>query len=174
MTAPILAQSALAGLQDPGILLLLGAFGIIAMVIAVVALGTGAWVKVTQQEIALKQQMVERGMSADEIIGVLSGAMPRKGVVDLPGACEVVVNIDGEWQPGLVLKSAGDQHFIHLVGTEMSDNQWVTSDRVRFPAQSDGRCGKAGDWSFLAEFARMASGCGNGQTAKPAGVDREI
>jgi hypothetical protein len=174
MAAPILAQSALAGLLDPGFLLLLGAFGIIAMIIAVVALSTGAWVKVSQQEIALKQQMVERGMSADEIIGVLSGAKPREGGVDLPSACEVIVNIDDEWQPGLVLKSAGDQYFIHLVGTEMSDNQWVTSDRVRFPAPTDGRCGKSGDWSFLAEFARMASGCGNGQTAKPAGVDREL
>jgi hypothetical protein len=178
MAATILAQTALAAWQDPGILILLGAFGIIAMIIALVAVSTGAWVKVSQQELALKQQMVERGMSADEMVAVLSGTKPEKEsleqTVDHPCASEVVVNIDDEWQTGLVLQRSGDQFFIHLVGTEMSDNQWVTVDRVRFPATTDGRCGKAGDGSFLAEFARMATGCGNGQRAKPSGVDQDL
>jgi hypothetical protein len=171
---PLLAQSASGVLRDPGLLaLMVGLPGIFAVATVWIV----AWAKVSRQEIELKQQMVDRGMTADEIIAVLSGTKPqeepREGGADLPCASEVVVDIDGEWQTCLVLKWEGDRYYVHVVGTEMSDNQWVTRDRMRFPASSDGG-GKAGDWSFLSEFSRMASGCGNGEKAKPVGLDQEI
>ena len=177
MTAPILpllAQSAPGVLRDPGLLALwLGIPGLFA----VVTFWIVTWARVIRQEIALKQQMVERGMTADEIIAVLSGTKPqeehRGGGVDLPCASEVVVDIDGEWQTCLMLKQEDDRYYVHVVGTEMSDNQWVTRDRMRFPASNDGG-GRVGDWSFLSEFSRMASGCGNGEKAKPVGVDQEL
>jgi hypothetical protein len=102
---------------------------------------------------------------------VLTSTKPREQGVELPCASEVVVDIEGEWHTGLILKREGDRYYVHVVGTEMSDNQWLTGDHIRFPASNDGGCGKAGDWSFLSEFSRMASGCGNGEKAKLVGVE---
>jgi hypothetical protein len=178
MNAPILsalAQSALTVARDSGLLaLVVGIPGFFAML----TLWMVVWAKVSRQEMVLKQQMVERGMTAVEILAVLSGTEPqeesREHAVNLPCASEVVVDIDGEWQTGLILKRDEGRYFVHVVGTEMSENQWVTGDRVRFPAPSDPRCDKAEDRSFPSGFARMASGCGNGAKAKPVCVDQEI
>jgi hypothetical protein len=118
---PIFAQSWLAFLRDPGLVL---------PVLFFAALFTlPFWIcywhyNVSHRETALKRQMVDRGISADEIIAILAGGKPRQGPpeggVDLPYACEVVVESDGEWHTGLILKRDGDRYLVHFVGTDMS------------------------------------------------------
>ena len=78
MNAPILsalAQTTLRVVRDPGLLaLVVGIPGFFAML----TLWMVVWAKVMRQEFALKQQMVERGMTADEILAVLSGTKPQE------------------------------------------------------------------------------------------------
>ena len=80
--------------------------------------------------------MIDRGMSAEEIVSVLKNQRPGERAVELPCASEAVVEIDDEWQMALILKREGERYYVHVVGTEMSANQWVTWDRVRIPAAS--------------------------------------
>ncbi len=109
------------------------------------------------QVIALKQQMIDRGMTADEIVEVLgppSQALDdlsdkeedEAGVVVGPFAGEVVVEregYEGQWHSALVLRRSGDRYLIHTCpgyeGCELPGNEWVQSDRVRFPAASSGQ-----------------------------------
>ena len=110
-----------------------------------------------QQVIALKQQMIERGMTADEIVQVLGP--PSEALDDLsdeeddeaevvtgPYAGEVVVEregYEGQWHSALVLRRSGDRFLIHTCpgyeGCELPGNEWVNADRVRFPASSSGQ-----------------------------------
>jgi hypothetical protein len=111
-----------------------------------------------QQEIALKQQMIERGMTADEIVQVLGPVSEapadlseeeeddEAGVVDEPCASEVVVERHGAWYPALVLRHRGDRCLVHTCPgyggvVEKSGNEWVKADRVMFPASSSGHDG---------------------------------
>jgi hypothetical protein len=114
-----------------------------------------------QQVIALKQQMIERGMTADEIVQVLGppseagNDLSEKedddaGVVSGPFAGEVVVEREGYegcWQSALVLRRSGDRYLIHTCpgyeGCELEGNEWVKADRVRFPAASSGQDGSS-------------------------------
>ena len=127
-----------------------------------------AWAGVTKlrlkaglkrQVIALKQQMIERGMTADEIVRVLgptSEALDdlskeedhETGVVTGPFAGEVVVEregYEGYWLSALVLRRDGDRYLIHTCpgyeGVEMSGNEWMKADRIRFLASSSGQDG---------------------------------
>ena len=104
-----------------------------------------------QQVIALKQQMIEKGMTADEIVRVLGptsealddlpeeGKDDEAGSVTEPCAGEVVVEQDGEWHSALVLRRNGDRYLIHTCPGYNSavlsgDNiEWVKADRVRCP-----------------------------------------
>jgi hypothetical protein len=115
-----------------------------------------------QQVIALTQQMIERGMTADEIVQVLgppSEALDdlsqeeddeaeegddKAGVVNEPCAGDVVVERHGQWYPALVLRRSGDRYLIHTCpgyggGVEMSGNEWMKVDRLRFAASSSGQ-----------------------------------
>ena len=112
-----------------------------------------------QQMITLKQQMIERGMTADEIVQVLgppSEALDdlseeeddEAGVVSGPYAGEVVVEregYEGTWHSALVLRRSGDRYLIHTCpgyeGCELPGNEWVNGDRVRFRASSSGQDG---------------------------------
>jgi hypothetical protein len=112
-----------------------------------------------QQVIALKQQMIERGMTADEIVQVLgtpSEALDdlsdegkdEEGVVSGPFAGEVVIEregYEGQWHSALVLRHNGDRYLVHTCpgyeGCELPGNEWVQADRVRFPAPSNGQNG---------------------------------
>jgi hypothetical protein len=145
-------------------------------IIAVVAIWAGAWTKVhkLQLENALKQQMIDRGMTAEDIVAVVKSRRPSEDAEESPSASEVVVDVDGEWQTGLVLRRDGERYYVHLVGTEMSDNQWVTTDRVRFPAAAEDRCGSPLDWSAAAGAFRNGGWCGRSGHSKPAPVDQEI
>jgi hypothetical protein len=155
--------------------LLISAMGIGALVIiSLVGVWAGAWTTASKLRLEhdLKQQMLDRGLSPDEMIRVLASTRPRERGDELPCASEVVVDIDDEWHTGLILKRDEDRYFVHVVGTEMSENQWVSGDRVRFPALADGEGVHASDWSLPAGFSR--TGGRNGVEAKPAGVDREL
>jgi hypothetical protein len=144
--------------------------------ISLVGIWAGAWTSVNKVRLehALKQQMLDRGLSPDEMVSILASTRPHNRGVEFPCACEVVVDIDEEWHTALILKQEEDRYYVHVVGTDMSENQWVTGDRVRFPALNDGPSGQAGDCSFLSGIARMTYGCGNGDKAKPVGVDQEL
>jgi hypothetical protein len=162
--------------NDQVILLILGLLVSVPTIIAVVAIWTGAWTKVQklQLENGLKQQMIDRGMPAEDIVAVLNSHRPGEGAMESPCASEVVVEIDEEWQTALVLRREGDRYYVHVVGTEMSDNQWVTADRVRFPAGSEDRWGSPLDWSFAADAFRSGAWCSRSGHSKPAPVDQEI
>ena len=115
-----------------------------------------------QQVIALKQQMIERGMTADEIVQVLGPPCEalddlseeeddEAGVVSGPYAGEVVVEregYEGSWHSALVLRRSGDRYLVHTCpgyeGCELPGNEWVKADRVRFPASSSGQDGSPG------------------------------
>ena len=106
---------------------------------------------------ALKKAMVERGMTADEIVQVLGppsealdvlseGEDDEKGVVNEQCAGEVLVDQAGQWLPALVLRRDGDRYLIHTCPgyggrVEMSCNEWVKADRLRFAASSSGQDG---------------------------------
>ncbi len=72
------------------------------------------------------------------------------------------------------LFTAPERYYVHYVGTDMSDNEWVTSERVRFPASPEGHCGAPWDWSFPAGAFGAGDWCGKGGRSKPAPVDQEI
>jgi hypothetical protein len=135
-----------------------------------------AWttVQTSRLDHSLKHQMIERGMSAEEIVAVLTSSSPAKAPAEPPCACEVVVDSGGYWQTGLILKREGDRYLVHIVGTEMSDNQWITSERLRFAAAKEGEAGMPPDAETSDEFLAASHWSGNGQTAKPAPLDREI
>jgi hypothetical protein len=154
--------------------------------LAIVAMGVGfvtlvsltgiivpAWagLKKLRLETALKQQMLERGMSAEEIVAVLNGPTRNKTAVDYPCASEVVVESDGEWTPGLILQRQGDRLYVHYVGCEMSDNEWVGSERVRFPASSQAQGGWTWDGAVPAGFFDKSQWC---PQSKKTPVDAEV
>ena len=116
-----------------------------------------------QQVIALKQQMIERGMSADEIVQVLGPpseapdelskkADDEEAVVSGPYAGEVVIEREGDegcWHSALVLRRSGDRYLIHTCPgyeeCEHEGDEWLKADRVRFPAPSSGQDGSSLD-----------------------------
>jgi hypothetical protein len=123
-------------------------------------------------ETALKQQMLERGMSAEEILQVLNGREQDPSRADYPCASEVIVEQAGEWNPSLILRRQGERYLVHYVGTDMSENEWVTSDRVRFPAGTKDPCGSPWDWAASAGAFDASRWCAN--RSKPAPVDAEL
>jgi hypothetical protein len=163
-----------------GLVFIVGIF-----IIALVAIVATAWSQIHRLRLEgpLKQQMIERGMSAEDIVAVLTNQMPGEGAVghprasdeaiDFPCASEAVVEGDGEWHTALILKRDGERYYVHYVGTEMSDNEWVTSDRIRFPAASGDHGGSSADWLLAGGSALAAGWCGKAHS-KPAPVDQEI
>ena len=132
-----------------------------------------AWASVhkARLETALKKHMLERGFSAEEMLQVLNGRERDPSSLDYPCASEVVVEHDDEWSPSLILKRDGERYLVHYVGTDMSENEWVTSDRVRFPAAKDA-CGSPWDWAAPAGAFDASRWCAN--KSKPAPVDAEL
>jgi hypothetical protein len=115
--------------------------------------------------------MLERGMSSDEIVKVLNGSEAGKDVDNGPCASEVVVQNDEEWCTALILKRDRERYFVHFVGTDMSDNEWVTADRIRFPALKD-QGNSPWDWSAAGGVFNASHWCAN--PSKPAPVDAEL
>jgi hypothetical protein len=131
----------------------------------------------TQQLIALKQQMIERGMTADEIVQVLGPPSENPdylsededdeaGVVTGPFAGEVVVQregYEGQWHSALVLRRSGDRYLIHTCpgyeGCELPGNEWLKADRVRFPASSSGQEDLLGGSADHTETATAGHSC---------------
>ncbi|MGP0067495.1 MAG: Tudor-knot domain-containing protein [Isosphaeraceae bacterium] len=133
-----------------------------------------AWASVCKLrlETSLKTQMIERGMSADEILSVLNGGVPSIHGDDLPCASEVVVESEGEWTPALVLKRSEDRYFVHYVGYDMSDNEWVPASRIRFPESA--RYGEKTPWDGMFPAGVFGEKPWCSRAAKPAPVDREL
>lgn len=146
------------------------------MVVALAGILATNWASVTKArlETALKQQMIERGMSAEEIIKILSvpSSTPPTQIVDYPCASEVVVDCDGDFCPALILKREDDRYFVHYVGHDLSDNEWVPGARIRFPRSSEQHWESSWDRTGAAEGFGENHGFANGK--KPVSVDREI
>jgi hypothetical protein len=85
-----------------------------------------------KHDTALKRAMIDRGMSAEAIVQVVGSSAAPAGAANLPCACEAVVNKDGEWRTGLVLQMSDDRYYVHYVGSDMDENEWVGEDRIRF------------------------------------------
>ncbi len=155
------------------------ALAIVGMVVGFVTLVSltgiivSAWANAYKLRLdtTLKQQMVDRGMSADEIVTVLSGPVPSTNAVDLPCASEVVVESDGQWSPALILKRGDDRYLVHYVGYDLSDNEWVPAARVRFPESSSHPEGSPWDGMFAAGYGEKPW-CN--KRSKPAPVEREL
>jgi hypothetical protein len=121
----------------------------------------------------LREKMVDRGFSADEIVRVLSTGTASPDSVSLPCASEVVVECDGDWQPAFVLKHQDHRYYVHLVGHDVSENQWIAEDRIRFPAGSKVQSGSLWDFGVPGSFTDPAHWCAKSK-AKPAPVDGEL
>lgn len=125
------------GHANPGALILLAGFLIVFTAIVAETLKSMAKMR---GQLGLKRLMVERGMSAEEIVGVITSSTHTHGPehsTSLPCASEVVVEVDGEWCPALVLRVGEGQYYAHVVGGEMSANAWYPAARVRIPADSN-------------------------------------
>jgi hypothetical protein len=158
-TAPMIPMLAYAPISDPVIWIFVF-LATLLFSVPLVWVVASAWESVNklrlkaglkQQVIALKQQMIEKGMTADEIVRVLGppsealddlpeeGKDDEAGSVIEPCAGEVVVEQDGEWHSALVLGRDGDRYLIHTCPGYNSavlsgDNiEWVKADRVRCP-----------------------------------------
>ncbi len=175
LVIPILADFSLA--RDPGGQVLLVVL-CTPTIISVVAICAGAWSKVHKYrlETSLKQQMIDRGMSADDIVTVLTRSKLAEPGVEAPCACEVVVENGGEWQTGLVLKRDGERYYIHFVGTDMSSNEWVNSDRIRFAVSrpSESQYGDPWDGSVPVGAYSVGNGLHRSNHVKPEPVDQEF
>ena len=100
-----------------------------------------AWQSMVESklEFQLKTEMLDRGMSADDIARVINThSDPSRGdVVDLPCASEVVVHWEDDWYPALVLQVSDGKFYVHYIGNDNDENEWVEHDRIRFPAGSN-------------------------------------
>jgi hypothetical protein len=106
------------------------------MAVTAIVCTTRQQLQQSAQRTALIQQMLERGLSADEVARVLDAGRPTNAGTPLPHPSEVVVEQGGDWHPAFVLQTAGEGYYVHYIGNDMSENEWVTADRVRFPAGS--------------------------------------
>jgi hypothetical protein len=159
------------------VLITLGAASLLA--VTLVAIIVPAWASVCKLrlETPLKQQMLERGMSAEEIVKVLHGLVRDDGSrdqtgSDYPFACEVVVERDEEWHTGLLLRRDGERFLVHYVGEDMSENEWVTQDRLRIRPDAKMPDGSPWDGAFLTQGFHSNSWCAN--HSKPAHEDAEV
>jgi hypothetical protein len=151
----------------------IGVAAVAFMIVAVVVSNHRSEGLRLQVEGELKREMLARGLSVDDIVRVVKATrdqMPEG--VDIPSASDVVVESDGEWYAALVLKRDGTKWYVHYVGSEMDENEWVTEDRIRFPAsffaRHDSRDGESDmvDARMSYREARLAG--------KPLGVESEL
>jgi RNA binding activity-knot of a chromodomain len=105
--------------------------------------GTVSSVKRAKIEANLKRDMLDQGLSPEAIVQVIEAGRDKdhkhvSGAADLPCACEAVVEHGGEWRPALVLRRAEGQgqYYVHFVGTDMDENEWVGEERIRVAPDS--------------------------------------
>jgi hypothetical protein len=137
-------------------------FSLLVFLMTALITSTLKGISTAKLEIALKRQMIDRGMPADAIAQVMNARTSAQATANLPCASEVVVESDGEWHTALVLQVGGDQYHVHYVGTDMDENEWVGEGRVRFPAGS----------SFPDQLARFHEFANGALQKEP--VEREV
>jgi hypothetical protein len=132
---------------DPGqttaILIVSIVFGAVVL-IAIPGIIMTAWSNVITRraDAALKSEMLARGMSAAEIVQVINArteAQPCSSDMNgigLPTACEAVVQRDGEWVNALVLQTGDGAFYVHYVGGDIEENEWVSPYRLRVAVNS--------------------------------------
>jgi hypothetical protein len=124
-------------------LLLVGASLAAATILGLTGIVFGVLHSMAQHraEASLKREMIQRGIPTDEIVRIIntrsSGPIHVEAATDLPFACEAVVaDEDGDWRAALVLQAAQGRFLVHYVGEDMSENEWVGENRIRFAAGS--------------------------------------
>jgi hypothetical protein len=129
---------------------------------------TGLLAKLSQMrwESGLKQQMIASGLSVDAMERILGHSISGTPGAGCPIASEVVVDRDGEWSTALVLNADDGRYLVHFVGEDMSSNEWVPENRVRFPSAAAHV--SASSW---ASFTRQST---NGAHNKPSPLETEL
>jgi hypothetical protein len=136
MLGSLLSESLSSSQVTAIVIVSVGTISLLVFLMTTTIMGTIQTMSAQQHDTALKRAMIERGMPADAIVQVVNSRANPDGAVNLPCACEAVVNKDGEWQPGLVLQMSNDRYYVHYVGSDMDENEWVDEDRIRFRAWS--------------------------------------
>jgi hypothetical protein len=120
----------------------------------------------------LKREMLARGLSAEDIalvIGTGTGNHEPEGAI--PSAGEIVVEHSGEWHSAILLKRSDSRWFIHYVGTDSDQNEWVTADRIRFPLAFF----EAGDFDMPIRLEKRPGRESHaGYYAKPVPADHDL
>jgi hypothetical protein len=143
--------------SGPGVAILLGTLvflGVIKIVIVAIVSSERGSVRVAEIQADLKREMIQRGMSAEEIERVLAagGANPEEVDRDRyaavgPATCDVAVEDgDGDWQRAILLDMRGDSCRVHYVGHDIDDNKTVDRSRVRFPSSVAFDEAARGEW----------------------------
>jgi hypothetical protein len=122
---------------------------LLVFLMTTVIAGTCQKASAVKCETALKRAMIDRGMSAEAISQVISCRRTPEEAVNVPCASEAVVSKDGEWRSALVLQMADDRYYVHYVGSDMDENEWVDEDRIRFRAWD-----KNPDWNVEQRIRR--------------------
>ena len=119
-----------------------GAFVVLCgVVLTAIYLVVSNWRRMRQHQldIALKQDMLDRGMSAADIERVMGlntvehDARHDAKLTNYPTPSDVVVEWEEDWYPAILLKTDGGKYYVHYKGYD--EEEWVTLDRIRFPAQ---------------------------------------
>jgi hypothetical protein len=131
---------------EPGVGILLGILGflgLVKIVVVAVAASERSRVRVAEIRADLVREMLQRGLSPEEIERVLAAGAPDlepKGDEDRyaqvgPATCDVAVEDgDGDWQRAILLQMHGGSCLVHYVGQDIGDNEIVSRTRVRFPS----------------------------------------
>lgn len=125
-----LSHGELQQLLTAGLLVL----GTIAITVPVVVAVQWRWMREATINAEIKRDMLARGLSAEDIERVVwAGAGDSNPAGGVPCSGEVVVESNDEWHSAIVLKRDESRWYVHFVGTDLSENEWVSADRIRFP-----------------------------------------
>ncbi len=137
MLGSLLSESLTSQQVTAIVIVSVSAISLLVFLMTTVIAGTWQKMSALKIETVLKRDMLDRGMTADAIAQVVNCQATPAGAVSLPCACEVVVNKDDEWQTALVLQMSDGRYYVHYVGRDMDENEWVEEDRIRFPNWSN-------------------------------------
>jgi hypothetical protein len=115
-------------------IVMVGVIGVVVLAVPIVLAVQLRWMRESRINAELKREMLARGLSAEDIERVIGkGNGPHEPEGAIPSAGEVVVEHLGEWYSAVLLKRTDSRWFVHYVGADSDENEWVTADRIRFP-----------------------------------------
>jgi hypothetical protein len=119
----------------------LAALWLLAVCVVAIVASERRKVRVAEIQAELKREMLQRGMSAEEIervvgAGVAEPASGEDRYAEVgPATCDLAVEDgDGDWRRAILLDMRGDLCLVHYVGSDIDENETVSRSRVRFPS----------------------------------------